>query len=167
MDQSIEKGRDAPSLPSLPRLCWDIPVFIRGRLSGVKRRARWVLDARPKTEYLVLVVNDIPDIVILLEAWLKQGGYRVARAYDGIQAVDAARALRPDLILLNEMMPRLDGLGALARLRADPATAGIKVIMHSAHPMREVAYDAGAQDFLEVPFVFKELDGMIKRVLGS
>ena len=163
MDRSVI-GRDAPCLP---RLVWDVPIFRGNSLVGVKRLVRWVIPAKPNSGYRVLVVDDLADVTDLLSELLRKRGFQVSTAYDGVAGLEAVRLHLPDLVLLNFIMPGLDGLQVLARLRADPRTARVKVIIHSATPIRERACLAGAHDFLKVPFACDELHASIARVLGA
>lgn len=165
MDKLIVRGKDAPSLPSLS---WDVPLFNEeDRLVGVKRLVHWVLPVKPNSAYLVLIVNDNKDAVEFYAEILRWRGYQLATAYDGIEGLDAVMSQPPDVILLNNMMPRLDGPGMLARLRADPKTAGIKVIMECAGMRGKWASQIDAQDFIHVPIAPLELYETVSRVLRS
>jgi diguanylate cyclase (GGDEF)-like protein len=103
----------------------------------------------------VLVVDDVPDNVKLLSYELADQGYEILTASDGLSAVDLAQSRRPDVILLDVMMPGIDGIEACRRLKADAATAGIPVIMISARDLEEdvvAGLDAGACDYVTKPF---------------
>lgn len=76
----------------------------------------------------VLLVEDEPDIRLIARAALARAGFHVVTAANGVEALALVAAERPDLILLDWMMPELDGPGTCARLKADPASAGIPVI---------------------------------------
>jgi two-component system cell cycle response regulator len=126
---------------------------------GVARRAL----ARPR----VLVVDDDPDLRAMMTMILEPG-YEVLDAADGEAAIAIARAERPDLILMDQYMPRLDGLGALEQLRADPSTGEIPVILVSARAdesIRVRGLDLGAVDFLAKPFSEQELRARLDRTL--
>jgi len=102
----------------------------------------------------VLVVDDIPVNRQLLEAKLLAEYYEVAQAGSGHEALDAARAWQPDVVLLDVMMPGMDGYEVCARLKADPATAHLPVVMVTAlvdATERVRGLDAGADDFLSKP----------------
>lgn len=102
----------------------------------------------------ILVVDDILPNVKLLEAKLMSEYYSVLTAYNGFEAIEVARAEQPDMILLDVMMPKMDGFEACKRLKADPATAHIPVVMVTAldQPTDRVrGLDAGADDFLTKP----------------
>jgi diguanylate cyclase (GGDEF)-like protein len=94
--------------------------------------------------------------------------YEVETTRDGIEGVDAARLRRPDLVLMDLFMPRLDGFGALEALRADPLTADVPVILVSGRGddlTRAHSLDLGAIDFLQKPFSERELRARIDRTL--
>ncbi|MHB1535202.1 MAG: response regulator transcription factor [Acidimicrobiales bacterium] len=80
----------------------------------------------------ILVVDDDPVIVKLLEVNFEMEGYRVFSAADGAAGIEAARRLRPDVIVLDVMMPVMDGMEAARRLRADPDTARVPILLLSA-----------------------------------
>src|SRR5687767_9036328 len=80
----------------------------------------------------ILIVEDTPQAAELLEAYLEGEGYDLRVAADGEQALKQVAAWRPDLVLLDVMMPRLSGFEVCKRLRADPATRGIAVLMITA-----------------------------------
>jgi CheY-like chemotaxis protein len=90
----------------------------------------------------VLVVDDDPVIQKLLEVNFSIEGYAVEVAGDGAEAVEKAKAVSPDLIVLDVMMPRMNGLEAAKILKSDPATASIPIIMLSAKA-QDVDQDAG------------------------
>jgi two-component system cell cycle response regulator len=102
----------------------------------------------------ILVVDDILPNVKLLEAKLMSEYYSVLTAYNGFEAIEVARAEQPDLILLDVMMPKMDGFEACKRLKSDPATAHIPVVMVTAldQPTDRVrGLEVGADDFLTKP----------------
>ncbi len=81
----------------------------------------------------VLVVDDDPSLLRIAALALERlGGFEVVEAGSGVEAIERASHTRPDLILLDVMMPELDGPGTLARLRADPVTAGIPIVFLTA-----------------------------------
>ncbi|HSM94065.1 MAG TPA: diguanylate cyclase [Anaeromyxobacteraceae bacterium] len=122
---------------------------------------------RPVARPRILVVDDDADLRDTLRLVLEPG-YEVLGADDGEAAVEVARAELPDLIVMDQFMPRLDGLGALERLRADPVTEDIPVILVSARAdesIRVRALDLGAVDFLTKPFSEQELRARLDRTL--
>lgn len=103
----------------------------------------------------VLVADDIPDNVKLLAYELSDHGYEVVTAYNGRQALEVARLECPDVILLDVMMPGLDGIEVCRRLKADAELKNIPVIMISACDMEQDVIrglDAGAHDYVTKPF---------------
>jgi CheY-like chemotaxis protein len=108
----------------------------------------------------ILVIDDNPANLRLLVALLKERGYKVRPAPEGRLALAAALAQPPDLILLDVVMPDLDGYEVCRHLKADPRTRSIPVIFMSAgHDMsdRAAAYAAGGADFIAKPFQMDEL----------
>ena len=119
---------------------------------------------RPK----ILVVDDEPEAVELLEFNLKQAGFDVIAATDGAQALKKARSALPSLIVLDLMLPEIDGLEVCKMLRRDPATAGIPIIMLTAKAAemdRIVGLELGADDYITKPFSPRELVLRVKKVL--
>jgi DNA-binding response OmpR family regulator len=108
----------------------------------------------------VLVADDEQDIIELVRFRLEHDGYRVLTASDGEAALQLARDEHPDLCVLDVMMPKLSGLEVLAQLRADPTTAGTRVIMLTARgqdPDIDRGFELGAHDYVTKPFSPKEL----------
>jgi two-component system, cell cycle response regulator len=103
----------------------------------------------------ILVVDDVPDNVKLLKYELSDDGYEVLTALSGQEALDVARAERPDVILLDVMMPGLDGIEVCVRLKRDPELEPIPVIMVTARERDDDVVrglDAGAHDYITKPF---------------
>ena len=116
----------------------------------------------------ILIVDDEPHIRRILKFLLEQRGFQVLSAADGQEAVQIARSELPDLILLDLMMPRMDGFEVCARLRAEFSTAQIPVIMVTAKG--EIAdkvkgFQGGANDYLTKPYDNKELVARVQRML--
>lgn len=119
---------------------------------------------RPK----ILVVDDEPEAVELVEFNLKQAGFEVGVAADGAEALKKARALVPNLIVLDLMLPEVDGLEVCKMLRRDSATTKIPIIMLTAKAAeidRILGLELGADDYVTKPFSPRELILRIKRVL--
>jgi two-component system response regulator MprA len=113
----------------------------------------------------VLVVDDDPKILSLLRRGLSFEGYQVTTAEDGLSALTAARDEPPDLVVLDVMMPGLDGLEVCRRLRAG---ADVPILMLTARdtvPDRVAGLDAGADDYLVKPFAFDELLARVRALL--
>lgn len=108
----------------------------------------------------VVVADDDPDIVDILTFNLTTAGYEVTSAADGVEALELVRASMPDLVVLDIMMPRMDGLEALAALKADEATKEIPVVMLTAKTSdtdQWAGWEAGADYYITKPFDLDEL----------
>jgi DNA-binding response OmpR family regulator len=117
----------------------------------------------------VLIADDEIYMVRLLEMTFKKGGFEVVSCRDGNEALAAAAAVQPRLIVLDVVMPGLDGLGALRRLKENPATKNIPVVVLSAkgHALTRVeAESAGAAMFLTKPFSPNQLLGEVQKILA-
>ena len=116
----------------------------------------------------ILIVDDEKNIVELVRYNLQKEGYRVVSASDGQAGVDAAVRERPALILLDLLLPTLDGLEVCRRLKRQPATAAIPVIMLTAKATetdKVTGLELGADDYLTKPFSIRELLARIRAVL--
>jgi DNA-binding response OmpR family regulator len=115
----------------------------------------------------ILVVDDTPQNIRLLEAVLTPRGYRVVAAGSGAEALAAIAAAPPDLVLLDVVMPGMDGYEVCRRLREDPATRLLPVVMITASGDQEKvdAIEAGADDFVAKPFNPAELLARIETAL--
>jgi diguanylate cyclase (GGDEF)-like protein len=116
----------------------------------------------------ILVVDDDPDIARFVEVNLRSAGYEVAVASDGEQALQKAAELRPDLVLLDVMMPRIDGFEVAQRLRRNPQTANTSIIMLTAKALstdKVLGLTAGADDYIIKPFDPIELLARVKGTL--
>ena len=118
---------------------------------------------------LVLVADDDPDILDLVRYRLERSGYAVATAADGSEAVRLAGELAPALAVLDVMMPGLTGFEVTRKLREDPRTARIPVILLTARAQEadvQEGFAAGADDYLRKPFSPRELSARVQAVLG-
>jgi len=116
----------------------------------------------------VLVVEDDPDIAELVARYLEKAGYMTARVSSGRDALDAVRAKAPDLIVLDVMLPHVDGLEVCRLLRANDHTASIPIIMLTARAdesERIVGLEMGADDYLAKPFSPNELVARVRALL--
>ncbi|MBE0618246.1 MAG: response regulator, partial [Proteobacteria bacterium] len=117
----------------------------------------------------ILVVDDNPDNVELLEKRLKAMGYRTCAAYDGEEALVRVAAEEPDLVILDVMMPKLDGFEVCRRLKTDEGTRRIPVIMLTAKrevPDKIRGLDTGADDYVTKPFNPQELMARVRSLLN-
>ncbi len=118
----------------------------------------------------ILVVDDEPDICNALQLCLQYEGYQVTTADNGRAALEQVAAARPDLILLDVMMPEVDGFEVLKRLRADAATADIVVVLLTARTEYEdmaKSWEQGADLHLSKPFNFVEVTDFVKCILDG
>lgn len=124
------------------------------------------MDARRK----VLIADDEPSIVTSLEFLMLGCGYEVCVARDGEEALRLAQDLLPDLLLLDVMMPLCNGFEVCRRLRGNPATRGVKIVMLTAHG-RSTEIDRGlalgADAYVTKPFSNKELVAKVRELLPA
>ena len=112
------------------------------------------------TRYNVLAVDDIPLNLLLVQKMLGRFNFTLRTASGGQQALDAVAQQKPDLILLDLMMPGIDGFEVLRRLRANPETADIQIVILSALNSNEdivKGFNAGANDFIMKPIIMEKL----------
>ncbi|MEX2504448.1 MAG: response regulator [Egicoccus sp.] len=115
----------------------------------------------------VLVVDDEADVRVYLTVTLELAGFDVVEAADGVEALELARSDAPDLVLLDVMMPRLDGMQTLRRLRSDPRTSHLPVLLTTARVQRDdvlQGLDTGADDYLTKPI---DADVLVARVRAA
>ena len=116
----------------------------------------------------ILVVDDEPTIRVLVRAVLEGTAHRIVDAADGEHGLAIARCERPDLVLLDVALPRMSGLEVCARLKRDPATAAIPILLLSGlvqEPERRAAAEAGADGFIAKPFSPAALVAQIEETL--
>ncbi len=126
------------------------------------------MDASGPERGTILVVDDDADIVRFVEMNLRLEGYRVLTARDGLEALDMVAAEVPDLVLLDVMLPGVDGVEVTRRLRADSRTSTLPVIMLTAKTMtadRVLGLTTGADDYIIKPFDTLELVARVKSTL--
>lgn len=132
-------------------------LFTR-RSTNNERRAK---QRMPKNRIIkVLVVDDSRTVVHGLRTVLEQDGFYVMEAYDGMTAIELAKAHQPDIILMDVIMPGLNGFQATRKIRKDPATHNIPIIIISATEQPTEQFwltKLGANDFLGKPIVRREL----------
>ncbi|MBT3336912.1 MAG: response regulator transcription factor [Anaerolineae bacterium] len=113
----------------------------------------------------ILVVDDEPSILNLITAYLKPEGYEVYTAEDGLAALKAARVFKPDLIVLDVMLPGMDGVEVLTRLRRESDVYVILLTAKTEETDRVVGLTIGADDYVTKPFSPRELVARIKSAL--
>jgi len=118
----------------------------------------------------ILVIDDEPQILLMISSRLKANGYAVVTAFSGEQGLRSAKKECPDLIFLDHVMPEMDGDEVLARLKKDPVTKSIPVVMFTADIKRVKVGEyqlLGAEDCLFKPFLPEELLAKIHEILGQ
>ncbi|MBO4455187.1 MAG: response regulator [Bacteroidales bacterium] len=112
------------------------------------------------SKYNVLAVDDIPLNLLLVQKMLSRFNFKLRTASSGQQALDAVAELKPDLILLDLMMPGIDGFEVIRRLRDNPATSDIQIVILSALNSNEdvvKGFNVGADDFIMKPIIMEKL----------
>jgi len=143
------------------------PTIVPGRESALAREPV-APAARTRGKAKILVVDDEPDTVELITFNLRNAGYEVISAVDGAEALRKARAHTPSLIILDLMLPEVDGLDVNKMLRADTATAHIPVVMLTAKAGevdRILGLELGAKDYVTKPFSPRELILRVRNIL--
>jgi two-component system alkaline phosphatase synthesis response regulator PhoP len=116
----------------------------------------------------VTIIEDDPDIAGLVEHYLAAEGFKVGHARDGAEGLKRVKASPPDLLILDLMLPGLDGLDVCKALRAAPATASLPILMLTAkgeESDKVIGLELGADDYLTKPFSPKELVARVKSLL--
>lgn len=123
-----------------------------------------------RTTKHILVVEDEDNIAIALDYLITREGYGQTRIATGAGAVDLVRSLRPDLVLLDVMLPEVSGYEICQSVRQDPALAGVKILMMTARGSaieRRKGLAMGADGFISKPFELKELRAEVRRILAG
>jgi DNA-binding response OmpR family regulator len=118
----------------------------------------------------ILIVDDEPNILLSLQFLMKKAGYDVRTAKDGEQALAEIAVAAPDLVLLDVMMPKLDGFSVCQRIRATPEWGQVRVIMLTARGRdveREKGLALGADDYITKPFSTKDAIDRVAAVLAK
>ena len=126
-------------------------------------------DGNGRQRPLVLVADDEEDILALVSFRLEEAGYEVAQAEDGDAALRLARELKPDLAVIDVMMPRKDGYEVTEDMRAGDDTKDVPVILLTARVQEsdvKRGFEAGADDYIKKPFSPDELRSRVQAVLG-
>ncbi|TGQ05646.1 response regulator [Mesorhizobium sp. M2E.F.Ca.ET.219.01.1.1] len=117
----------------------------------------------------VLICDDDPLLLELMEFRLRAKGYEVIKAVDGAEALEKAQQEAPDVVVLDAMMPKADGLEVLARIKGDPTLSDTPVVMLTARKGQKdivSALDKGADDYLVKPFIPEELLARLARLIA-
>lgn len=118
----------------------------------------------------VLIVDDEPNIVISVEFLMRREGFEVLVARDGEEGLARIQAARPDLVVLDVMMPKLDGFEVCKAVRADPTLAKVRILMLTAKGRAaEISKGLalGADAYIPKPFATRELVAKVKELLGT
>ncbi|HLV80250.1 MAG TPA: response regulator [Chthonomonadaceae bacterium] len=121
-------------------------------------------------EKKILAVDDEPSIVRLIQINLEKQGYQVITAYDGKEALEKVASEHPDMVVLDVMMPFMDGFEVLRTLRKEPATRELPVIMLTAKAQDAdvyTGYKDGADSYLTKPFNPRELISFVQRIFAG
>ena len=113
----------------------------------------------------ILVIDDEPSIVNLVTAYLKPAGYEIYTASDGVSGLKSARAFKPDLIILDIMLPGMDGIELLSRLRRESEVYVILLTAKTEETDKIVGLSVGADDYVTKPFSPRELTARVKAAL--
>ena len=122
----------------------------------------------PRGATTVLVAEDDEDIRLMMVTLLRLKGYKTAEARDGQETLDVARVLRPDVILMDLQLPRLNGFAVARFVRQTEALRGVPIIVVSAHDPakhRNLALAAGCNAYVQKPIDFDSLDGILLSLL--
>ncbi|HZR41550.1 MAG TPA: response regulator transcription factor [Ktedonobacteraceae bacterium] len=134
----------------------------------MQQSATWQVNQEKQPQLKVLVVDDEDHIIELIQLGLRYEGFQVESASDGEQAINLAQRTNPDLIILDVMMPGIDGLEVCRRLRSNPTTSDIPILMLTAKDEvsdRILGLQTGADDYVTKPFDFYELLERMKAIL--
>ena len=131
---------------------------------------RYEEEAVVETNSTILVADDDPDILNLVSKRLTKRGYRVITAVNGKEALELIRSRRPAAAVLDWMMPLLHGQEVCERVKADPSTAKVPVVLLTAKAAEmdiEKGFRGGADDYITKPFDITELDLTLKRLIAE
>ena len=117
----------------------------------------------------ILVVDDEPNIVLILEFLLQREGYHVEKAYNGLQALELANTFLPDIIVLDVMMPGMDGFEVARKMRTNPVLESAKIVFLTAKGTqrdKESGYANGAEYYMIKPFDNDEFVNTINEIMA-
>jgi DNA-binding response OmpR family regulator len=126
-------------------------------------------DAVDREQPVVLAADDDEDILELVVFRLERSGYTVVQARDGAEAFELARTSKPDLAVLDVMLPKIDGFELTRRLRENESTTRMPIILLTARTQEgdvQRGFDAGADDYIRKPFSPQELRARVQAILG-
>nr|WP_202456315.1 MULTISPECIES: response regulator [unclassified Streptomyces] len=137
--------------------------------TGTRWRARTYSRVVPGVPGRVLVVDDNKVIRQLIRVNLELEGFEVVTAADGVECLDVVQQVQPDVVTLDVVMPRLDGLRTAARLRSDARTRDLPIVVISACTQYEVesGLEVGVDAFLAKPFEPNELVGIVRQLIST
>ena len=139
--------------------------IVRVESEGASRRCTMGLEAQVMSVSTVLVVDDEPRIVDTLRLYLEREGFRVVTAFDGRSALEAAERHKPDLIILDLMLPEVSGWDVTRELRSRSAVPIIMLTARSEETDRVVGLELGADDYVTKPFSPREVVARVRAVL--
>ena len=143
--------------PLLPEMCEDL---------STKRRGTGGRMSSPG----VLIVDDTPDVREMYGEYLTAHGFRVSTAPNGEMGIASATQRRPDCIVMDLSMPKVDGVTAIKHLKADPRTRDVPVILLTGYPYKAIeqgALEAGADAFLTKPCLPEDLESHVQRLIDD
>jgi chemosensory pili system protein ChpA (sensor histidine kinase/response regulator) len=151
---------------TFPYTTQDSPTTPAGNTSADSARDRGAL----RETTTVLVAEDDDDIRLLMLMLLRMKGYKTAEARDGQETLEVAQGLRPDVILMDLQLPRLNGFAVARYVRQTETLRNVPIIVVSAHDPakhRNLALAAGCNAYVQKPIDFDSLDGMILNLVSS
>jgi chemosensory pili system protein ChpA (sensor histidine kinase/response regulator) len=125
---------------------------------------------RPAKGWTVLVAEDDPDVRLMIGTMMEMRGYRVVEAADGPETLEVARVERPDIILMDLQLPRLNGFSVARFIRHEDALRKVPIIVVSAHDParhRTLALAAGCNAFVTKPIDFDRLEELMRRLMAA
>jgi signal transduction histidine kinase/DNA-binding response OmpR family regulator len=158
-DLSVESMVDQGS-----RFTFTLPVRITSSVEAVSQESQPIEVGRERESLVVLVVEDDPQAAELLRLYLEGAGYRVEVAWDGEDGFTKACEIYPSLIILDLLLPKIDGWDLLVRLKGEPTTRGLPVVIVSIMDERGKGFALGAADYLVKPVSREELVHAVQRV---
>jgi two-component system cell cycle response regulator DivK len=143
-----------------------VSLAVRGTQIG---RDRSLVAAQPKRRSLVLLAEDNADCREMYTEYLVASGFDVVAVETGVQAIEQAHHVRPDIIVMDMAMPEMSGAAATHQLKGDPSFANVPVVALTAYPYsthKPLSAEVGADSFVQKPCRPDELVALIKRHLG-